>query len=819
MKLVKIYFDAYKSLLNRELDIKYDCTGFVGTNESGKSNILSAINTLNGLDNLSALDTPKMAKSKNPTLRFHFALNETEALAIKNIILEWIKANTFANETDLSIQNVIVCLTISFNKSSSKEERYFSIVSPICPNKPLLILRHYKINEQYKIAKKSEFYPLQNAIIVTKDDIAINDFSDIFSEIDQISSQIEILESGIISLQKYITDNSLSSEDDSKKSEYEEIKSNIDSLVKKLDIQVELKTKTESRINDFNLPKLIADTKKNLTKYEKLIYENEAALSTLQRTFDDLKNNPSPTDAQTLELPDLEQGIRDRMMELENHKIALEENKKLHEILNEPLENKYTSEISELNIYLDNLIQKHLLSYLPKVVFWKYSEKYLLASETRFSDLLDKTSFNDISRPLLNVFRIGLNIKTLEDLKIKIKEIQDDSNERSRLQKSLNKKINKFISRIWQDYDQDINITLEKEQIRIEIFDPEHEDASYYNMEERSQGCQTFLSFLMTVGAETEHGVIRETILLLDEPETHLHPSGVRFMLQELIKISEKGNLVLYATHSIFLIDRSNLDRHIILKKEKEQTIIKPSNVGRIGYFMQEEVLYSTLDLDLGKDLTCSKNLNFVFEGDGDALLFEHFYDKIIPDKEKPNPIKDTAFHQGGKCSDIQKYFTKRSIPLSSKWVFILDNDVPAKQLKKYLEAKYKDYLNNDVFIFPYHFDGLKSKAEFEDMLPQSLLINVYLQTASKLGVVFEEPDLKKQITGLKEFSIYNEKIIGWIGNKDTKDSFKGLLKEVLNNTIRHYTKENQDVQEFKTSFQLYYEWAAQIILMIKSKD
>ncbi|MFZ2205499.1 MAG: AAA family ATPase [Minisyncoccia bacterium] len=87
MKLTKIYFDAFKSLLNKELEIKYDCVGFVGTNESGKSNVLSAINVLSSNRKLTSLDTPKMSKSSNPSLRFQFKLDENENKEITTLAL------------------------------------------------------------------------------------------------------------------------------------------------------------------------------------------------------------------------------------------------------------------------------------------------------------------------------------------------------------------------------------------------------------------------------------------------------------------------------------------------------------------------------------------------------------------------------------------------------------------------------------------------------------------------------------------------------------------------------------------------------------
>ena len=43
MKLNKIYFDSYKSLIEEELVINDGCIGIVGINESGKTNILNAV--------------------------------------------------------------------------------------------------------------------------------------------------------------------------------------------------------------------------------------------------------------------------------------------------------------------------------------------------------------------------------------------------------------------------------------------------------------------------------------------------------------------------------------------------------------------------------------------------------------------------------------------------------------------------------------------------------------------------------------------------------------------------------------------------------
>src|SRR4051812_11508167 len=113
MKLKKIYFDAFKSLLDKELDINQKCIGFVGTNESGKSNILAAINVLGGDRRLTETDTPKMAINRSPSLRFVFSLTESESKVISDNITQWIDENTLVKPTSINVSNLQVTLNVA----------------------------------------------------------------------------------------------------------------------------------------------------------------------------------------------------------------------------------------------------------------------------------------------------------------------------------------------------------------------------------------------------------------------------------------------------------------------------------------------------------------------------------------------------------------------------------------------------------------------------------------------------------------------------------------------------------------------------------
>jgi energy-coupling factor transporter ATP-binding protein EcfA2 len=78
-------------------------------------------------------------------------------------------------------------------------------------------------------------------------------------------------------------------------------------------------------------------------------------------------------------------------------------------------------------------------------------------------------------------------------------------------------------------------------------------------LESRSKGFQWFFSFYLVFLVESEEGH-KDAILLLDEPGLNLHPTAQ----QELISFFEelsKSNMLLYTTHSPFLIDATHIHR------------------------------------------------------------------------------------------------------------------------------------------------------------------------------------------------------------------------------------------------------------------
>lgn len=827
MKLKKIFFDAFKSLLGIELEINNNCVGLVGINESGKSNLLYAINVLRGNRKLGTSDTPKMKdKNHNPSLRFEFEPTSEERNIIVKEIQNWSEQNTLVG-SNIKKSNFNITYHIIYNNEEEKEERSFYLTGLELDNNYVVLLKDF-FGDLYKIKHHDVFVALNQAIIIKESDIKINESHlKIYNNLETLNEDIKKLEDDIKNTDKnteVVEEKEEIKEDKNKEADENNLEEGavpsddkrklnkeINQKQKEIEKLNSKKDELETTIKDFNLPKLIRSIKDKIEINTTNIAELKLQLKPIKDKISELNKTAEPNEAQKKELTTESKKQSQLLEKIHSIEYDKKQKEKELEVLNKPLEEKYTTDVTELNNYLEKVIHETLNNLLPKVVFWEHDKEFILQSETLFKDILSINVLDDVSRPLVNVFRVGLEIQTIKDLHARIYEIQKDPNERSKVEKKLNTEVNNYIKSVWPEYDQDINITLENDRIRIEVYDPEYNDASYYNMEERSQGAQTFISFLLTIGAEAKQGVIKDTILLLDEPETHLHPSGVRFMLKELIKIANKSNIVIYATHSIFMIDRDNYNRHIILEKEKEQTTIKPSSKDRIGFFMQEEVLYSTLDIDLEKDFTSTKRYNFVFEGDGDAIIFEHFYSEIL--ENPPFLLKNSSYYHGGGCKNIRKYLSHRPIQLGTKWIFILDKDEPANILKGFIESKYKDYINKDIFIFQYENKKKKSEElELEDILPSSFILDCYNKTSKQHDFEFKTKQIDKLMSKDKSFEEYNKKIIETLYAGRNANTFKEDFKKILNSEIKNKLTEVKDVDKFKDLFPDYFNWAASII-------
>lgn len=369
-------------------------------------------------------------------------------------------------------------------------------------------------------------------------------------------------------------------------------------------------------------------------------------------------------------------------------------------------------------------VRKIVDANLPNVLFWRYSAENILPAEVRIDKFVEKP---DICVPLKNMFTLA----GCRDIGASIKQHRADGSS-NRFQNFLDRVANKTTQHFqlaWKDYEF-VEFTLTD---RGEVIAPgvkeQHPNvaANTYNFADRSEGFKRFVTFLLMVSANVEIGNIRNTLLLIDEPETSLHPTAARALRDLLVKISSK-NLVVYSTHSTHMIDPEKIGRHYIVTKTDEKTCAEKAEGGKI---MDEEVLYNALGVSVFDTL---KPNNIIFEGWRDKYLFKVALEKALPDIKKK--YKEIGFCHVLGVKDVRN--VAPTIELAGMdCIVISDSDNTARERQdkhgeKRMAGQWFNYQNID--------DGIEAKTG------EDFIRNGYI--AKKVNGVLAEkeiPDMKAE--------------------------------------------------------------------------
>lgn len=162
-------------------------------------------------------------------------------------------------------------------------------------------------------------------------------------------------------------------------------------------------------------------------------------------------------------------------------------------------------------------------------------------------------------------------------------------------------------------------IDLRREPVRII-------DGLHYPL---SSGEQSFLRFAAIVSLYIENG----TLVLLDEPETHLHPNFISqfvAVLDNLLK--QTGSAAIISTHSVYFVRESFEDQVIVLRSETDRSVMaeRPTlktfgaDVGSISYFVFGEDEPSRLALEAERRIADSSS--------SWEKIFEQYKDEVSLD-------------------------------------------------------------------------------------------------------------------------------------------------------------------------------------------
>ena len=415
-------------------------------------------------------------------------------------------------------------------------------------------------------------------------------------------------------------------------------------------------------------------------------------------------------------------------------------------------------------------IKKIIKKYEPSVTYWKPSKEYLISDE----DLNEFVKNINSRVALKNIFLLA-DYSTEEQIKNVIANVSD-GHQRSKLTSRLEDELNKYIKNIW-DHDIDIVVDItETGKFTISIKDTGEENKhDRISINGRSEGAKHFLSLILSLSIDTKKEKRKDQLILIDEPEAHLHPSGIRDLRSELLKIG-KDNFLFVSTHSPFLVDRKNKRRNIIIKKN-DSAHTEKIEIDENTDIIDDEVLREAFGIEVYRDL-----LN------PHSILVEGFSDKKILQKSLKIKNLDKYGITNGHGSNIDTLASKLNNTGISILV-ILDDDKQGKGYKNKIIKIGGSYSKDNVITIRDLVGGIKDEGTIEDVLGKDFIESKFKE--------FYENNISKEIKcdiSLDDNTPFVEQIKIFLHQKDYKDvekaleEFKVKISEEFNPTKTNFS-------------------------------
>jgi len=305
---------------------------------------------------------------------------------------------------------------------------------------------------------------------------------------------------------------------------------------------------------------------------------------------------------------------------------------------------------------------------LPGCMFWSYSEENLLPARINLASFA-ATPASCI--PLKVMFALA----DITNVTTAVQQAEARANGMRNLLDRVAKRSTQHLHSIWKDY-RGVRIGLALNGPNIEASIKDHHN--HFDLSRRSDGFKRFVTFLLMISAQVKVKTLLDTLYLQDEPDAGLHPSGARYLRDELIRIA-RNNFVVFSTHSPFMIDKELLGRHLIVEKKAEVTTVREVDESNV---VDEEVIYNAIGYSIFENL---KARNIIFEGWRDKRLFQVAM-QAVPSKlgKLKSTLADVGLCHAQGVKDIGKVAMLLELG-DREWIVISDADrVAVEQQREY---------------------------------------------------------------------------------------------------------------------------------------
>ncbi len=358
----------------------------------------------------------------------------------------------------------------------------------------------------------------------------------------------------------------------------------------------------------------------------------------------------------------------------------------------------------KLNEIILELLAETIQSYETQVSFWKPEKEYLITEPINLNLFKENSTIN---KPLKNIFALS-KYKTDAAIKTKIEEIVGNINLRRGLQTKLSKNATNYFGNVWKhkiEIDIEISETL---MCNVNIKDKgKQNEEKFSNMNSRSEGFKQFMSLILSLSIQNYSLNMKNRLILIDEPENHLHPSGIKDIKRELLKIGEE-NYIFLATHSCFMIDNKTPQRNFIITKDDKKNT-SYNQIDEESEVFDDEVLRDAFGINVYKDFLSPNKI--LVEGLSDKKLLE----KTILKLDIPQTILITNGHGENIISVASKFNYEDIDP-----IVILDDDNTGRKNKELIKKIGGHFSDSNVLTLSEIENKIITKGTIEDLLDKS---------------------------------------------------------------------------------------------------
>lgn len=416
--------------------------------------------------------------------------------------------------------------------------------------------------------------------------------------------------------------------------------------------------------------------------------------------------------------------------------------------------------IDKFNDLFSTKIIENIKTHEPRATFWKPSSEYLISKDEDLN-LFAKDVY---AKPALkNIFMLA-GYKDKSSIADAIGKVAEGKH-RNILKTKLQKSLDQYIKQVWKhDIDIIIEIT-ESGKFTLLIKDSgEENEFQFHSITGRSAGAQHFLSLILSLSIENERELLKNQLILIDEPELHLHPSGIRDLREELLKIGI-NNYVYVSTHSPFLVDKKNKERNVIVKKNKF-AVTNRFHIDKHTGVIDDEVLREAFGIEVYKDLLNPHSI--LVEGASDKVILQ----KVLNIKEKQG-VGITNGHGSNIDTLAAKLNDTNITPL-----VILDDDKDGKTYKNKIIKIGGTYSATNVLTIRDLVGGVIEAGTLEDLLGKNYVESTFKDSYKNFYSEAEcDIELNETEPFVKQMKIYLQQ-----KGKNDIENFIELVKSKLAN-------------------------------------